>query len=171
MSEIRLFGVERNSTVDGPGIRFAIFTQGCKHHCKGCHNPDSWPMDGGYCDYIDQLVDQVISDPLVTGITFSGGDPFYQANECVAFLEELWHRTSKKYHVATYTGYVFEELVMHQKYWQFLSKIDVIVDGPYIEELRDLRLRWKGSRNQRIIDVQQSLQEGHVVLSTDKNWI
>ncbi len=151
-----------NSFVDGPGIRLAIFFQGCIRHCKGCHNPGSWPMCGG--EKIDTEVFKkiMVSDPLLAGITLSGGEPFLQPK---AALDLARFAHSRNLTVWCYSGYTFEEI----KEWednrkQLLQEIDVLVDGPFEMNKKSLDIPWRGSTNQRLVDVKKSLEKGEVVL-------
>lgn len=169
--KIRLFGMVRNSIVDGPGIRYTLFTQGCPHHCNHCHNPGSWDPTGGALYDIDWIVSEIIKDPLTSGVSLSGGEPFIQLEACNELLSQLQEKGGNKYDVYTWTGYRFEELVSDEKYSSILDKIDVIVDGVYINEMRNLKLKWRGSENQRLIDVKESLRLGNTTLVTDPRWI
>ncbi len=151
---IRICGVVRESIVDGPGLRFVLFTQGCPHHCPGCHNPESHALDGGYDVTAEKVLEEFKKNPLLKGITLSGGDPILQAGELVGICREV-HAMGKD--VMTYTGYTYEELLEMQK-------TDALVDGRFILAQRDLTLIYKGSRNQRIIDMNRTRAEGKLVL-------
>ena len=159
---IDMAGIAGDSIVDGPGIRTTYFAQGCPHHCEGCHNPETWEFGVGTPMETDALLEIAKSNPLCHGVTFSGGEPFAQA-EGFAELAELL--IAEDYEVASYTGYTFEHLRDHgtpaQK--KLLSLLDVLVDGPFILAERSLELVYRGSRNQRIIDVQKSLASGEAV--------
>ena len=159
---IFMAGIAGDSIVDGPGIRTAFFSQGCPHHCEGCHNPETWDFDGGTPMDTETLADIARSNPLGRGVTFSGGEPFAQA-EGFAELAELLKADG--YEIASYTGYIFEHLRDHgtdaQK--RLLSLLDVLVDGPFVLAERSLDLAFRGSRNQRLIDVPKSLAAGDVV--------
>lgn len=165
-NEVRLFGLENDSIVDGPGIRFAIFTQGCFHNCEGCHNPDSHNPDGGYVEMCDNIIARIKKNPLLDGVTFTGGEPFLQAKPLTYIAEE-----SKKAGLSTmaYTGFLYEDLIKGanaENGWrEFLNNIDLLVDGKFVLALRSIELNYKGSSNQRIIDVKKSLESGSVVLS------
>ncbi|MCL2086484.1 MAG: anaerobic ribonucleoside-triphosphate reductase activating protein [Oscillospiraceae bacterium] len=160
--EVRIAGIVRESVVDGPGIRYAIFAQGCPHLCKSCHNPETHDMSGGSFYDISAIIGEIEDNPLLDGVTFSGGEPFCQ---CAAF-SEIAKRLSDKYNIRCYTGYLYEELKAMNKpeVDELLSYIDVLVDGRYIDELRDFRLRFKGSSNQREIYCKKSIAEGRLVL-------
>lgn len=153
-SELRLSGLVEESIVDGPGLRYVVFVQGCPHHCKGCHNPQTHSFTEGYVESIDYIFRQYRQNPLLCGITFSGGEPFCQP-EPLAALGRMVHATGG--HVITYTGYTYEELLEMAKdnpsIGNLLAVTDQLIDGPYIEELRDLELPFRGSSNQRILDL------------------
>lgn len=162
--ELRIAGVVKESVVDGPGLRFVVFAQGCRHGCKGCHNPDTWEPSGGTPVTVDELLKQIKAARLIKGVTFSGGEPFLQA----APLARLGQAVKKLgLDVITYTGYTWEELLAlaeEDRGIKALIKVsDYIVDGPFILAERDLELPFRGSRNQRIINVSQSLMHGEVV--------
>lgn len=154
MAKIRLAGIVRESIVDGPGIRFVIFTQGCMHNCKGCHNPETHDPLGGYESSTEKIISEIKKNPLLKGITFSGGDPFLQAESCSIIAKEV-HALNLD--VVTYTGYTYEKLIEIAKndhsWSNFLSETDILIDGPFILEQRDLSLKFRGSRNQRIINL------------------
>lgn len=161
---IRISGVINDSIVDGPGIRLTIFTQGCPHHCEGCHNPQTHDFDGGEDVTLESLLEKVKGNPLLDGVTFSGGEPFCQAKQ----LYELGLEVKKAgMNVVTYTGYLYEYLTENANsenyYNELLSVTDYLVDGPFVLSKRDILLKFKGSSNQRIIDVKKSLAEKKVV--------
>lgn len=163
-SHIRIAGAARESIVDGPGLRFTVFTQGCKHHCPGCHNPQTHDFEGGNVVSIDSLIEQIKKNPLLDGITLSGGEPFEQAAAC----SELAHRVhAMKLHVMTYSGYTFEEIVegfTDKPDWkELLQETDILVDGRFESSRKNILLRFRGSENQRLIDVKKSLKEGRIV--------
>ena len=161
--ELRIAGITKESFVDGPGIRYVIFTQGCKHECEGCHNPDTHKMDGGYSTDVDELIQDIINSKHIDGVTISGGEPFLQAKECLYIIESL-----KKHgiHIICYTGYTFEQLTAAKNivFDNILKNIDMLIDGKYVEGLRDLSLAYRGSKNQRIIDVKASISDKKIVL-------
>lgn len=158
----RVYGFELNSYVDGPGVRMAIFFQGCLHKCDGCHNPGSWPMYGGDKIDTDVFKKAMVGDALLTGITLSGGEPFLQP---VAALELAMFAHSRKLNVWCYTGYTFEQIMEWEDNRKTLLKeIDVLVDGPFEKDKMSLDIPWRGSSNQRLIDVKKSLEKGEVVL-------
>lgn len=162
---VRIAGVIDESIVDGPGIRFVIFTQGCPHGCPGCHNPQTHDFEGGQEVKISELLSIVQADPLVAGITLSGGEPFCQPKPLAELVRVL--RQGGK-HIMAYTGYTWEQLLQMDDpdVHALLEQCDVLVDGQFIQEQRDLTLRFRGSRNQRLIDVPASLRAGCVVTTS-----
>ena len=166
---LNLSGLIEDSIVDGPGIRTTVFSQGCPHHCPGCQNPDTWDFGCGTDMAEDTIVDIVRSNPLCRGVTFSGGEPFAQA-EGFARLARLLK--AEKYEVACYSGYTFEELLEGtQAQKELLGAIDVLIDGPFAQEEKSLELAFRGSRNQRILDVKKSLAAGEAVLTASGRWL
>jgi anaerobic ribonucleoside-triphosphate reductase activating protein len=164
MMEIRIAGTVRESVVDGPGLRFVIFTQGCCHRCKGCHNPDTWDLLGGETVKAEDLLKQVKAEKLIKGVTFSGGEPFLQA----APLAWLGHEIKKQgLDLITFTGYTWQELqelCSEDRAANDLMQLsDYIIDGPFMLEEKDFDLPFRGSRNQRIIDVKKSIAAGKVM--------
>lgn len=152
-----------DSIVDGPGIRVVVWTQGCVHACKNCHNPHTWDLQGGNAYRLDELVKEIEEAQLQTGITFSGGEPFLQAEK----LRPLAIAAKRKgYSIWAYTGFLYEDLIKDEQKKNLLIYIDVLVDGKFKEELKDYRIVFKGSKNQRIIDVQASLQANKVIISS-----
>ena len=152
---LRLSGIVGDSIVDGKGIRMTVFTQGCPHHCPGCHNPHTHDFKGGYDETLESVLNKFLSDPLQCGVTLSGGEPFCQAKALAELCREV-HRHNKN--VWAYSGYTFEEIfegkVPHGM--ELLEQVDVLVDGRFVLEERDLNLLFRGSRNQRLIDVKAS---------------
>ncbi len=161
---IRIAGIENDSIVDGPGFRLAVFTQGCPHHCPGCHNPETHPFDGGKEVDTDRIIRMMEDNPLLDGITLSGGDPFCQSKAC-AELSKAAKRLGLN--VWAYSGWTFEELLKMSEtngdIMEFLKNTDVLIDGPFILAQRTLELRFRGSKNQRQIDVKKSLAEGKAI--------
>lgn len=163
-----LSGLVQDSIVDGPGIRATVFSQGCPHHCPGCHNPETWEFGCGTKMTEEDLLEIIRGNPLCRGVTFSGGEPFAQP-EGFAKLAQLLKATG--YEVASYSGYTFEQLFQGtpaQK--ELLKTIDVLIDGPYLQEQRSLELSFRGSKNQRILDVPASLAAGQAVCITTGRW-
>ena len=148
--------------VDGPGFRTSVYCAGCRHKCPGCHNPQSWDFEGGQPMSTEEIMRVIEADPFTQGVTFSGGDPMYQP-EGFAELARAIHRRTKK-DIWCYTGFTYERLVNNPRQRALLQEIDVLVDGPFVKAERDETLRFRGSRNQRIIDVQASIQQGRVVV-------
>lgn len=157
---IRIAGFVQESIVDGVGYRLAVFTQGCPHGCKGCHNPQTHDFSGGWMVDTADIISMMTSNPLLDGITLTGGEPFCQAEACRE-LADAAHR--RGLNVWCYTGYTWRQLTEDSGFTDLLESIDVLVDGPYIESLRTLDLPWRGSKNQKLIDVPASLQRHHVV--------
>lgn len=158
--ELRIAGTVNDSIVDGPGIRFTIFTQGCPHDCKGCHNPQTHDFGGGSIVDTDELLSKIKSNPLLDGVTFSGGEPFCQAH----ILAELGKEIKELgLDIITYTGYTFEELYSGREkngWKELLDVTDILIDGPFIEEKRDWEIPFRGSSNQRYLDCQESIKQG-----------
>ena len=150
--------------VDGPGFRTAIYAAGCKHQCKGCHNPQSWDFKAGRAMTTDQIMQIIKQDPFAN-VSFSGGDPMYQPEGFAELAQAIRSQTNKT--IWCWTGFSFEMLLRMTKQRELLELIDVLVDGPYVEALRDTDLLFRGSRNQRLIDVKASLKAGKVVLYYD----
>ena len=165
---LELSGIAGDSIVDGPGIRTTVFAQGCPHHCPGCHNPETWEFGCGTPMEEKAVAEIVRSNPLCRGVTFSGGEPFAQP-EAFARLARLLKDLG--YEVASYTGYTFEQLLRgSQAQKQLLETLDVLIDGPFLLEQRSLELSFRGSRNQRILDVPASLEARQPVEITHGRW-
>ena len=148
-----VYGIAQDSIVDGPGLRFAIFVQGCSHGCPGCHNPESHPYGCGTGYTVSKIVDTIKRNPLIKGVTISGGEPFDQAEGCAVLAARL---RAEGYDVWIYTGYLLEDLKERAKSdaptRMLLENANTLVDGPYIEDLQSYELKWRGSSNQRIIE-------------------
>ena len=156
-------GTANDSIVDGPGIRFTVFTQGCPHNCEGCHNPQTHSFDGGEIADTIELFEKIRSNPLLDGVTFSGGEPFCQSN-ALADLGRKIHEIGLN--IVTYTGYTFEQLYNggEKNGWRDLLEVtDYLVDGPFILEKKDWEIKFRGSSNQRYIDCQASLNCGKAI--------
>lgn len=162
--DIRIFGVVEESIVDGPGIRYSIFVQGCSHGCPGCHNPESHSPKGGELRSIESVLGGIRSNKLIAGVTLSGGEPFEQPHACAVLAQQL---KADGYNIWTFTGYLYEDLMkMSQANPDIaclLDNIDVLVDGPFVEELKSLELDWRGSSNQRVIDLAKTRDVGAIV--------
>lgn len=154
--------MQEDSFVDGPGVRMVIWTQGCRHHCFNCHNPQTWDMEGGTLYPVEQLQKQILASELQSGLTLSGGEPFLQVEPLLDIVKTA---KEKKLNIWAYSGFTYEELLADAQKKKLLIELDVLVDGKFVNDLKDYRLVFKGSRNQRIIDVQKSLQSGEVILS------
>ena len=163
---IRLAGVVRESIVDGPGLRFTVFCQGCPHGCEGCHNPATHDFEGGYDCEISKIIAAVDENPLLDGVTFSGGEPMCQPEAFTVLAEELKKRNLN---IMVYTGYTYEELLKLAETRPAVGKLlelaDYLVDGRFILAERDLTLPFRGSTNQRILDMKQTLAAGKPVLA------
>jgi anaerobic ribonucleoside-triphosphate reductase activating protein len=153
--KLRVAGFARNSIVDGVGIRYTIFCQGCRFNCEDCHNPQTHDFNGGELVEITKIAEEIKRDPLLDGVTFSGGEPFEQIAELCALVDLL-----EGYNIACYTGFTFEELYDNPETHILLSKIDVLVDGRFEKDKQDLNLKFKGSTNQRTLDSKESVKRG-----------
>ncbi|ASW42041.1 anaerobic ribonucleoside-triphosphate reductase activating protein [Clostridium isatidis] len=166
---IRLSGIAYESLVNGPGIRRVFFSQGCKHNCKGCFNPDTHDFNAGEEKDMEELIKDTLSNPIIKGVTFSGGDPFERAVEFSYMAKSF---KEKNLNIWCYTGYTFEEILENidkrKGFKELLNSIDVLVDGRFIEEEKANNIKYRGSKNQRIIDVQKSLKENRIVRIEDK---
>lgn len=160
--KIKIAGYVPESIVDGDGVRLAIFTQGCPHHCEGCQNPHTWDYNAGTVMDTDDF-DKLMANPLLTGITLTGGEPFLQQDACVE-LADMAH--SRGLNVWCYTGYNFEALRLATNYRgkRLIEYVDILVDGRFELSKKSLNLLFRGSTNQRIIDVKKSLSGKEVVL-------
>lgn len=160
---VRLSGIAYESLVNGPGIRRVLFSQGCKHNCKECFNPDTHSFEGGKDYKLDDIINDIKNNPMLKGVTFSGGDPLEQAEKFAYIAKNV---KESGLNIWSYTGYTFEYIIKNakaRKGWsEFIETIDVLVDGKFEPELKRDGLRFKGSENQRIIDVKESLRAGSV---------
>ncbi len=165
---LELSAIVTDSIVDGPGIRVTVFCQGCPHHCQGCHNPETWEFGAGTPMEEERLLEIVKSNPLCRGVTFSGGEPFAQA---AGFAKLARMLKREGYEVASYSGFTFEQLLTGtpaQK--QLLETLDVLIDGPFLQGEKSLELAFRGSKNQRILDVPKSLAAGRAVPILSGRW-
>ncbi len=155
---LRVAGFIEDSITDGVGIRYVIFAQGCKHNCEGCHNPETHSMSGGALFSIDRIMRDIKKYKHIDGITLSGGDPFFQPGACYKLLKRV--KEELRLNVWVYTGFTFETLlkIKDDNVLKMLQLIDVIVDGKYEKDKKDMTLKFMGSSNQRIIDVQRTLE-------------
>lgn len=166
---LELAGFVPESIVDGPGIRAAVFVQGCPHACPGCHNPQSHAFGIGTKRSVQALYAEIRRNPLVHGVTFSGGEPFCQP-EPLARLAKLLHADG--YETACYTGYTLETLLSGAPAQQaLLAQLDILIDGPFVLAQRSLALRFRGSTNQRILDMPASLAAQAAVWSKQPRWL
>lgn len=159
---LNLYGSVSDSIVDGPGLRYSVFVQGCTHNCPGCHNPESQPKTGGTVTAIEDILADIRANKLISGVTLSGGEPFEQAEACAELASQL---KAEGYSVWAYTGYLYEDLLGSEDaaVAKLLDNIDVLVDGPFVEAKKSLTLEWKGSSNQRVIDIPATREAGKVV--------
>lgn len=166
--KIRIAGITEDSIVDGPGLRLTVFVQGCPHGCKGCHNPETHDYLGGQVMDTSEIISKIKSNPLLDGITLSGGEPLFQTDACCEIAKAAHDRGLS---VWCYTGFTWENVVEVYQYvpFELLGYIDVLVDGPFIESQRTLELPWRGSSNQRLIDVQESLRTRMVKIYEEMN--
>ena len=166
--EIRIAGTVQDSIVDGPGLRYVVFTQGCPHRCEGCHNPETHDFSGGKLTDTDKLFEDCVENPLTKGVTFSGGEPFCQAEALYGLGSRLKERG---YHLMSYSGWTYEELLKKAESEEYVGKLlgilDLLVDGRFELQNRSLMLTWRGSTNQRIIDVPASMAAGSAVIYMD----
>lgn len=164
-TQLRISGIIKESIVDGPGIRLVVFTQGCPHKCPGCHNPETHAFDGGTLIGIDEIFNHIKKNPLLDGVTFSGGEPFEQA-AALAELSVLIKGIGLN--IIIYTGYSYEYLIENSPQrpgWQeLLEQADILIDGKFQLEKKNLLLKFRGSENQRVIDVNKSMQDSEIAL-------
>ncbi len=160
---MRIASYVHDSIVDGPGLRLTVFVQGCPHRCPGCHNPQTHDFAGGKALSVAELVRQMDENTLLDGLTLSGGEPFAQAEDCAALARAARERGLN---VWCYSGWTLEELLRDQRpgVRELLELTDVLVDGPFLLEERSLTLKWRGSANQRVLDLPKSLAAGEAVL-------
>ncbi len=164
-SKLRISGIVRESIVDGPGLRYVVFVQGCPHGCPGCHNPHTHDFSGGEEADQSRILEEIRENPLLSGVTFSGGEPFCQPEALVRLGREI---KAMGKHLMVYSGYTYEELLKlgntRPAVLELLRLSDILVDGLYLEQERDLTLLFCGSRNQRLIDLKKTRECGKVSL-------
>lgn len=158
---LRIAGVVQESIVDGPGIRYTIFTQGCPFRCEGCQNPQAQSLNGGMEVKLSVLYKEIRQNPLITGVTYSGGEPFIHTRPLIVLSKVL---KEEGYNLWSYSGYTFDKLDGDFMRHELLEYLDVVVDGPFVHKLYSLDLDFRGSSNQRIINVQETLKAGKVIL-------
>lgn len=162
---ISVLQIVHDTMVDGPGFRTSVYSAGCPHGCKGCHNPQSWDIHGGTMRSIDDILEEILSDPFAN-VTFTGGDPMFQAEGFLELAKAIRQHSDKS--IWCFTGYRFEQLTELPIHRALLEQIDVLMDGPYVESLRNTDLLFRGSSNQRAILTRESLAQGNVVELTDE---
>lgn len=169
---IRVAGTVSDSITDGPGIRYTLFVQGCPHHCPGCHNPQTHDFSGGKEMEEEEIIAAINKNPLLSGLTLSGGEPMCQARALAHLVERVRKECPRIKEVACYTGFTFEELAEGKAEGanELLEQLDTLIDGRFVQALRSWEIRFAGSSNQRVIDVPASLKEGRVVLDTSERW-
>lgn len=160
---MRIANIVQDSIVDGPGLRFVVFVQGCTHGCKGCHNPGTHDPNGGREMSVGEILDMIRKNPLVSGVTISGGEPFDQAEECLELAKGV---SAMGLNLWVYTGYYFDE-IWDRACWDavwfiLLDYIDVLVDGPFIENMKSYEAKFRGSRNQHLIDIPRTLETENI---------
>ena len=158
-NSIRILDIKYGTSVDGIGLRTSLYCAGCENRCVGCHNPQSWDENGGEAIAVEELFDRIVDADM--NVTFTGGDPMFRPEGFIRLARMIKAKTDKT--IWCYTGYLFEDLLRHPLRRELVELCDVIVDGRYVESERDLSLRFRGSRNQRVVDVKKSLLEGGVV--------
>ncbi|MDR1150547.1 MAG: anaerobic ribonucleoside-triphosphate reductase activating protein [Clostridiales bacterium] len=154
--KVRLAGIINDSIVDGPGLRLAVFFQGCNRNCLGCHNPHAMSHNGGNIFSTREILNIALSNKLLDGVTFTGGEPFLQSDSLYNLVEIF---KKNNYHVAVYTGHTFDEILKEKKYVCVLNFTDILVDGAFIKNKKNLNLKYCGSSNQRVIDIKKTLKD------------
>lgn len=171
MAKINISGFNKESITDGPGLRFVVYCQGCVHNCGGCHNPETHEFNIGQDYTVDSIHEMIKQNPIIKGVTFSGGEPFCQPEGFLSLGEIL---KKEGYELACYSGFTIEHLLSQDKEsptYKLLEKLDILVDGKFIESEKSFDLKYKGSINQRTIDVQESLRQGKAVLTKSQRWV
>lgn len=164
--KIRIAGIEKNSIVDGEGLRYTIFLQGCNHRCAGCHNPETWDFNGGTEIDTEDILEDILKDPILNGVTLSGGDPLFQASNLIELVEQI---KKNGLDIWIYTGFIFDEFLKYvnnekadkritDDMIKLLKLADVVVDGPFKLKERTLEADFRGSRNQRLINVSKTFE-------------
>ena len=168
MAKLKVAGFAKNSTVDGPGIRYTIFAQGCYHNCIGCHNQQTHDPNWGYFVDIEDIYKEILESTMYSGVTFSGGEPFLQADALTELANKIKSNPDNELDIICYTGFTYEEILQIIKdgcfsYSRLLSSIDYLIDGQFEQDKASLDCLWRGSTNQRIIDVKESLKTNSIV--------
>ena len=168
--KINVAGVVNDSIVDGVGLRYVLFVQGCPRKCKGCHNQETQPFIEKTLMTPTEIMEQINANPLLDGVTFSGGEPMCQAYALVPLAKMI---KDKGLHLAVYTGFTFEKLLENEMNGviDLLKYTDILIDGEFVEKLRDYTLKFRGSSNQRVIDVQESLKQNKTILVDSPKWL
>lgn len=156
--------ITKNDIANGPGVRCVLWVAGCDLHCVGCHNPSTWDFNAGklFNENVKNELFDVLSKPYIQGITFSGGNPLERPYEIFLLAKEIKEKFPNK-DIWLYSGYTYEQICKVRERLKVLSYIDVLVDGPYIEEQRDISLAFRGSKNQRLIDVKETLKQDKII--------
>ena len=163
MQSVKIAGAKKHSSVNGPGVRYVLFMQGCSHHCPGCQNPETHDISEGVEMEVEEVVSDILATRYLDGLTLSGGDPLFQPEASFEIAKRV---KESGLDIWMYTGWTFEQIMdgkAGQKAKEVLSFIDVLVDGPYVEALRSEDVIWRGSTNQHLVDVKKSLEHGHRV--------
>lgn len=165
---MRIANTVSDSIVDGPGLRFTVFTQGCPHNCLGCHNPETHDAKGGKDVTVEELVQALCKNPLLNGLTLSGGEPFLQGGACAELARAARERGLN---IWVYTGYRYEDLLRqgNPEHLALLAQADVLVDGPFLAQRKSYQSKFRGSTNQRLIDLKKTRVSRHVVLWTEQD--
>ena len=158
--KIRLFGIANDSIVDGPGLRYTIFTQGCYHKCSGCHNPKSHDMNGGYLKDINEIIAEIDENQLLDGITLSGGEPVLQIEPLIEICKAVKYRGLN---IVIYSGFIFEQIIKDSRMKSLLAVFEMLIDGKFEQDKKSLSLLYRGSTNQRLINIQKSLKYEKVI--------
>lgn len=161
MRKLSILEIIEDTTVDGPGFRTSVYAAGCPNACPGCHNPQSWNIENGRLMATQEILDIILADPFAD-VTFTGGDPMFQPMEFAELAKAIREHCDKN--IWCYTGFLFENILRNDAQRTLLELVDVLVDGPFVQSLRDESLLFRGSSNQRLIDVKRSIEEGRVVL-------
>lgn len=163
--KVKIAGYIKESIVDGPGIRYVVFAQGCGHDCPQCHNPNTHDFNGGYEVEVKDLLEDIHKRKYIDGVTLSGGDPFYQSREFAYIAKEL---KESNINVMAYTGFLYEDILRSSNMKCLLDNIDILMDGPFKVEEKTLKMPFRGSKNQRMINVKESLVKKQIVLLDEK---
>ncbi len=169
-NKIRVAGIVSDSITDGPGLRLTLFVQGCERNCQGCHNQSALPLDGGNLYTLQEIMDIIKKNPILSGVTFSGGEPMLQAEALLPLARMI---QDVGLDLAIYTGYTFEELINHgnASVLELLSLANTLIDGPFILAKKSLKLSFRGSSNQRIINLKDSMKQGIAIVEQSSAWI